>query len=64
MKSQDALDQGRPRQKFSKKQKAEYAREKHMEALLEPPKLGLASFLVNPALLPKKPPPRKAVSDD
>ena len=55
-KSEDALDQRRPQQKFSKKDKMAYARDQHMKALLEPPKTPPPAWLSNPALLPKKPP--------
>ena len=59
-KSQDALDhRAFQRGGFSKAEKREYAREKHIEALLEPPKEPLPEWLFNPALLPKKPPGRK-----
>jgi hypothetical protein len=53
----DAMDRrasGKP--KYSKKEKTKYAREKHLEALHDPPKKPLAAELTNPELLPKKPP--------
>ena len=56
----DALDARRPRQKLGKKEKIAYAKEKAAEDLLVPPKAGLASFLTDPTLLPKRPPQRKA----
>jgi hypothetical protein len=52
----DALDRPRPRQKWSKKQKQAYAKEKAMEELLSPPKNPPPAWLENPDLLPKKPP--------
>lgn len=55
--SSDALDHravGKP--SFSRKDKIKYARKMIAEGLVKPPKNGLADFLVNPALLPKKPP--------
>jgi hypothetical protein len=59
--SEDALDRPRGKQGFGKAQKRAYAKEKQMEELLMPPKNGLAEFLTNPALLPKKPPSRRPV---
>lgn len=56
--SQDALDQRRPRQKMGKKEKQAYAREKHIEDLLQPPKNPPPDWLNDPSLLPKKPPGR------
>jgi hypothetical protein len=55
----DALDARRPKQKMGKKQKQEYAKEKEMERLMEPPSKPLAAWLSDPSLLPKKPPGRK-----
>jgi hypothetical protein len=62
-KSTDALDQGRPRQRFSKKEKAAYARKMFEESLLLPPKNPPPAWLQDPSLLPKKP-PMKRVEDD
>lgn len=60
-KSEDIFDRGwRGKQTWSKAQKRAYAKEKHLEALLEPPKdpAKLPAFLSDPSLLPKKPPGR------
>ena len=56
--SADALDRPRPRQKFGRKARQDYARRKSVEELLEPARDGLADFLQNPSLLPKRPPGR------
>lgn len=61
-KSTDALDQARPRRAFSKRDKQEYAKRMHAEELNVPPKEGLADFLTDPTLLPKKPPGCNAAS--
>ena len=56
------MDRGRrQKQSFSKKEKQAYARERHLEALCEPPKnpTKLPAFLSDPSLLPKKPPGRR-----
>ena len=58
MKSDDALDRPRPRGKLSKAAKRTYAQEKCAEELLIPPKGGLAPFLLDPSILPKRPPRR------
>jgi len=50
-KSEDALDQARPRQKFSKAEKRAYAKQMFEQELLQPPKNPIA-----PLVLPKKPP--------
>ena len=55
----DALDRPRGRQRFGKKQKMQYAREKAAEELLMPPKAPPPEWLSNPSLLPKRPPGRK-----
>jgi hypothetical protein len=60
---EDALDRPRGKQKFSKKEKAAYAQKCRAEELALPPKDGLAPFLADPSLLPKKPPPRRIADD-
>ena len=60
-KSEDIFDRGwRGKQTWSKAQKREYAKEKHLEGLLQPPKdpSKLPAFLADPSLLPKRPPGR------
>jgi hypothetical protein len=58
-KSEDALDQRRPRQKLGKAEKAAYARKMFEEDLLRPPKNP-----IKPLVLPKKPPHRMKEQDD
>jgi hypothetical protein len=53
-KSEDALDQARPRQKFSKAEKRAYAKQMFEQELLQPPKNP-----IRPLVLPKKPPHRR-----
>lgn len=53
-KSEDALDQGRPRQKMGKAEKRAYAKEMFAQELLQPPKNP-----IKPLVLPKKPPHRR-----
>ena len=55
----DALDARRPKQRWSKKMKKQYAQEKASEELLLPPKSPPPAWLSDPSLLPKKPPGRK-----
>ncbi len=65
MASDDALDRtggGKPR--FSRKQKRAYAKKMQAIELVEPPKNGLAPFLSDPSLLPKRPPSRKVDKDE
>ena len=52
----DALDGPRLKQKWGKKEKQAYAKEKAMEELLTPPKNPPPPWLSDPKLLPKKPP--------
>lgn len=59
-KSEDALDQRRPYQRLSKKDRIAYAREKHLEDLMLPPKNPPPAWLSDPSLLPKKPPTRRS----
>ena len=63
-KSTDALDAPRRGGKPGKKQRQAYARAKFEEELVVPPRDGLADFLQNPALLPKRPPARSVVDED
>ena len=61
----DALDRtggGKPR--FSKKEKRAYAKKMQAEELVMPPKNGLAPFLADPSLLPKRPPSRVVPEDE
>lgn len=58
-KSEDALDQYRPRQKLGKAEKAAYARKMFEEELVQPPKNP-----IKPLVLPKKPPHRRAEVDE
>lgn len=53
-KSEDALDQARPRQKWSKAEKRAYAKKMFEEELIQQPKNPIA-----PLVLPKKPPHRR-----
>jgi hypothetical protein len=65
-KSEDLMDRGRRvKQAFSKKEKREYARAMHMEALCQPPKdpSKIPEFLSEPTLLPKRPPPTRPRDD-
>jgi hypothetical protein len=57
-KSEDALDQARPRQKFSKAEKRAYAKQMFEQELLQPPKNP-----IKPLVLPKKPPHRRNEDD-
>ena len=56
--STDALDRPRPRQRLGKRARIEYARAKAVEELVLPPRDGLADFIRDSSLLPKRPPGR------
>jgi hypothetical protein len=63
-KGNDALDKPRRRGKPSKKERQTYAKAKFVEDLILPPKNGIAPFLNNPALLPKRPPGKSSENDE
>jgi len=52
----DALDRGRPRQRFNRAQKQAYAKKKVEEELLMRPKQPRPEWMDDPSLLPKRPP--------
>jgi hypothetical protein len=58
-KSTDAMDHIKTGKGFGKAEKRNYAQMKHLEGLCTPPKDGLAPFLSDPSLLPKRPPSRR-----